>query len=82
MIRTQIQLRDEQFSSLKKLAESKGVSMAELVRQGVDLVIRQGNVLSDEQLRARALAAAGRFRSGSTDVAQRHDHYLSGLFGE
>lgn len=77
MVRTQIQLREEQALALKRLAEAKGLSMAELVRQGVDLVIRQGNRPSPEQRRARAAAAAGRFRSGKTDVARRHDDYLA-----
>jgi hypothetical protein len=81
MIRTQIQLSEEQSLSLKRLAEAKGVSMAELVRQGVDLLIRQGNRPSPEQLRARAAAAAGRFRSGRKDVARRHDHYLADAMG-
>ena len=77
MVRTQIQLREEQALALKRLAEAKGLSMAELVRQGVDLVIRQGNRPSPEQLRARAAAAAGRFQSGKTDIARRHDDYLA-----
>jgi len=77
MVRTQVQLREEQVRSLKRLAESSGVSMAELVRQGVDLLIRQGDVPSQTELRARAAAAAGRFRSGLKDGARRHDHYLA-----
>ena len=77
MVRTQIQLREEQALALKRLAEAKGLSMAELVRQGVDLVIRQGNRPSPEQLRTRAAAAAGRFQSVKTDIARRHDDYLA-----
>ncbi len=35
----------------------------------------------DEQ-RSAALAIAGRFRSGLTDVGKRHDHYLTDDYGD
>ncbi len=81
MVRTQIQITEEQAASLRKLSEARGASMAELVRQGIECVIRQAGVVPAKELRARAAAAAGRFRSGRKDVARRHDRYLAEAFG-
>lgn len=39
MVRTQIQLEDGQYEALKKLAAERSVSMAELVREGVEAVL-------------------------------------------
>ncbi len=55
MVRTQIQLTEEQYEKLKKKADSEGVSMAELVREGVDHVLRARVGLGDDELRVRAL---------------------------
>jgi hypothetical protein len=76
MVRTQIQLTEEQAAKLKKMAADRHVSLAELIRQGVEIVLRSGAV-SEEEKRERAVAAAGRFRSGEHDVSSRHDEYLA-----
>jgi len=76
MVRTQIQLAGDQAERLKALAARRGVSMAELVRQGVEILLAQGAEKSTEDLRRRAAAAAGKYRSGLHDVASRHDRYL------
>ena len=39
MVRTQIQLTEEQARRLKALAAEQGVSMAELIRRSVDTVL-------------------------------------------
>jgi hypothetical protein len=77
MVRTQIQLTEDQVNGLKRLAEIQGVSMAELIRQGVSRLLAQAGALTTRELRARAAQAAGRFRSGRRDVARRHDKYLA-----
>lgn len=82
MVRTQIQLSEHQASVLKKRAAREGVSMAELIRRGVDLYLRTDNTLSDQERRERALRAAGRFASGHNDLADRHDDYLSKAYGQ
>jgi predicted nucleic acid-binding protein len=76
MVRTQIQLTEEQAEKLKKLAARKRLSIAELVRQGVDAVLR-AETISPEERKKRAIAAAGRFRSGVTDLSARHDEHLA-----
>jgi hypothetical protein len=81
MVRTQIQLTDEQAATLKKLAVLRGVSMAELIRQGVDGLLRSGSAgLSSDLRKKRALAATGKFRSKEGDLSERHDRYLAEAF--
>jgi len=77
MIRTQIQLTEAQFEALKKLSAAENVSMAELIRRGVDLVLASGSNADDEDRINRALSAAGRFRSGLKDLSVNHDAYLA-----
>ena len=80
MVRIRIRITEEQAACLRKLSEARGASMAELVRQGIEYVIGQAGVVPVKELRARAAAAAGRFRSGRKDVARRHDTYLAGTY--
>ncbi len=82
MVRTQIQLTEEQSQTLKSLAAERGVSVAELIRQSVDEFIHASAGLSDQERRRRAAAAAGKFGSGKTDVAVRHDDYLAEAYAE
>ncbi len=79
MIRTQIQLTEEQSERLKLKAAAKGVSMATLVREAVDESLAEEDVT---RTRERALSVAGKFRDleGATDVSERHDDYLTGAF--
>ena len=81
MVRTQIQLTESQARELKKLTAARGVSMAELIRQGVDALLRSKPLRDDEELRKRALALAGKFRSGKSDISRNHDKYLAEDFG-
>jgi hypothetical protein len=80
MIRTQIQLTEEQTKTLKKIANKKHVSIAELIRQGVDTLIRSAGEISVEERKKRAITAAGRFRSGRKDISTKHDKYLTEAF--
>lgn len=80
MIRTQIQLTEEQSEALKKLAGREGKSVAELVRLGVDQLIRSRGAVDPGELRRRALAVAGRFHSGDEDLSREHDRYATEAF--
>ncbi len=82
MVRTQIQLTEEQAKALKRLANRKHVSVASLIRDGVDEVLHSQGVISREEQVKRALAAAGKFRSGAGDLSERHDEYLAEIYGE
>ena len=83
MLRTQIQLTEEQDRLLGDLGRERRVSKAELVRQAVDLLLA-GEVPERglEEQHRRALAVAGRFRSGGHDAARRHDAALARAFAE
>ncbi len=76
MVRTQIQLTEEQAERLKAVAARRGVSLAELIRQGVDILLERGGEKSIQDLRLKAAKAAGSLRSGRHDIAVRHDDYL------
>lgn len=80
MVRTQIQLPETQVAALKQLALQQHVSMAELIRRAVDLFTASPEASDLQERRQRALAAAGRFHSGCSDVAERHDDYLAEAF--
>ncbi len=75
MIRTQIQLTEQQARELKALAAEQGISLAELIRRRVS---ERGRVTADTKARQqRFLALAGRYHSGLTDVSSEHDRHLA-----
>lgn len=76
MIRTQIQIKEDQIDWLKSEARDRGVSVSQLIREGIDLYrSKQDRLPADKK--KRALAAVGRFASGTADVSARHDDYLA-----
>ena len=80
MVRTQIQLTEEQVKALKKIALSRHLSIAELIRQAVDTVIRTNTMVDIEERRKRAIDIVGRFSSGKRDISRKHDTYLVEAF--
>ncbi|HLA96947.1 MAG TPA: ribbon-helix-helix protein, CopG family [Anaerolineales bacterium] len=76
MIRTQIQITPEQAHRLKQLAAREGKSVAELIRLSVDEMLRSGGIVNRDDLRRKAIAAAG-ILSGPQDLAESHDAYLA-----
>lgn len=77
MVRTQIQLTTEQSHILKKLSETQGVSVAELIRQSIDLYIARRHEPTLAEKRRRALAAIGAFTDEATDLSENHDTYFA-----
>jgi len=77
MIRTQIQLTEEQARRLRAWAAQRGVSLAELIREGVDAITWSAQGTDAQTRQQRAIAVAGRFRSGRTDVSAEHDQHLA-----
>ena len=82
MVRTQIQLTEEQARALKKMAASRHLSSAELIRRAVDIMIKSGPGADPEESRKRAIDIAGKFSSGKSDVSRKHDRYLADAFGK
>jgi len=80
MVRTQIQLTAEQCAQAKRLASEQHVSMAEVIRQGLDRYLQEHLSVTHDERVSRAIAAAGRFRSGAGDVSVEHDRYLAEAF--
>jgi L-serine deaminase len=82
MVRTQIQLTEEQARRVRRIARQEGVSMAEIIRRCVDRGLEESKP-SRTELWERALALAGRFEdpAGAEDVSERHDDYLDGIYG-
>lgn len=77
MIRTQIQLTEKQAKELKEIARREHVSMAELIRQGVDAIIDSSLTIDRDTRKKRAIEAIGKFRSGKSDISDKHDDYLA-----
>lgn len=68
----QVYVRPEQIAALRHLAERRGVSVAELVRQGIDEIL--ANVAPEED---PLLDIIGMIKSGPSDVSEKHDEYLT-----
>jgi hypothetical protein len=74
MIRMQIQFTETEVEALRSEASQRNVSIAAVVREAVDERLSQGRRQAPRDERARrALAAVGRFSSGTGDVSARHD---------
>ena len=80
MVRTQIQLSEDEARALRRLAAEDSVSMSALVREAVDRLIAARRGTPEAEVRRRALRAAGRFRAKKADLSERHDEYLGADF--
>jgi len=86
MIRTMVQLTEEQLKALKELAKASKTSVASLVRESVAQYVATATKESErEEKRQRALAFIkyieehpDEFRDieGKTDVSANHDEYF------
>ena len=76
MVRTQIQLTEEQYKKLKQLARRREQSLATLVREGVERVLQEANEPNLDEARRHALLIVGKYQSGEMDVSTHHDKYL------
>ena len=75
MVRTIVQLPEEQAVALEQAANRRGVSKAALVREALGMLLARED--SGDTAVARALRAAGTGASGVPDLAERHDDYLA-----
>lgn len=77
MVRTQIQLTEQQARRLRAHARERGVSLAEVIRRCVEKGLAE-ETPSRAALYERAARVVGRFpdRRGARDVSSRHDRYL------
>lgn len=74
MIRTQIQLTPEQAKWLKQKAAELNISLSEIVRMNLDASMKQGGLSNQNDLRKKAMQAAGALK-GSPNLAENHDQH-------
>jgi hypothetical protein len=77
MIRTHIQLTEQQARRLRAQARERGVSLAEMIRRLVDRGLTQ-EAGGRARLYQQAARVVGRFPDtrGARNVARDHDRYL------
>ena len=80
MVRTQIQLPEEQYRRLRQLARRLGISLSEAIRRCVAdrLAVEETTPSHEERVRA-ALAVCGKYvdPQGPSRVAPEHDRHLA-----
>jgi len=89
MIRTMVQLTEEQMKALKDLAKARKTSVASLVRESVaQYVVATNKEAEREEKRRRALEFIELMKKepfhdkdSATDVSVNHDKYLAEIFG-
>jgi hypothetical protein len=81
MVRTQIQLTEQQARRLRAQARERGLSLAEVIRRYVEKGLSE-EAPNRAALYERAARVVGRFRDrrGARDVSSRHDRYLDEAF--
>lgn len=80
MVRTQVQLTEEQVRLLTEISRTGRESMAALIRRAVDqfLVNRKPDSAT---LYRQAGTVVGKYAAGVGDVSTTHDQYLEEAFG-
>jgi hypothetical protein len=81
MLRTQIQLKEEQMEWLRSKARARGISVSQLIRESIKFYLTHEEHIREDRKR-KALEAVGRFSSGTSDVSERHDDYLAEAYGK
>jgi hypothetical protein len=80
MLRTQIQLTEEQARMLKELSRAGNEPVAALIRQAIDRFLVTARPNRAGQYR-QALSVVGKYKTGRSDIAVEHDRYLEEAFG-
>ena len=80
MVRTQIQLTEDQARMLRELSLSSRESVAALIRKAIDLFLITGKP-DRIALYRQAMAVAGKYKTEQSDIAVEHDRYLEEAFG-
>lgn len=82
MIRTQIQITEEQAAVLRAMSAERQRSVAELIRMSIDSFLQREAGIGSDRKRERAKSAAGRFSSSISDISSEHDKYLAKALGQ
>jgi K+-sensing histidine kinase KdpD len=73
MIRTQIQLPEVQYERLRQRAGSLRISIAEQIRQAIDLYFQKENLSASKEIRE----IAGKYEPISTEDLKDHDRWIT-----
>jgi len=76
LVRTQIQLTEQQSILLKRIASDKRLSVAELICRSIDLYLNVQTEPSPDERERQLLSIVGIGNSGLSDLAEKHDAYL------
>jgi hypothetical protein len=81
MVRTQVQLTEEQARLLREMSRTGRESMAALIRSAVDqfLLNRKPDRIT---LYRQASTVVGKYEVGVGDISLEHDRYLDEAFGK
>jgi len=80
MVRTQIQLTEEQAKKLRELSAASRESVAGLIRKAVDQFIISGKP-DRSTLYRQAESVVGKYKCDTGDISIHHDRYLEEAFG-
>lgn len=69
-VRTQVQVTPEQLASLRRRAQQRGTSVAALLREAIEAATAGD---AQEIAWERALAAVGKYSSGTANTSVDHD---------
>lgn len=82
-----VKLTDDELRALQEVAAREERSVEDLLRSRIEPLLKEHEQDQDapidrEELKRRALAAIGGFRSGLKDLAREHDKYLEEAYGD
>ncbi len=82
MVRTQISFEEDQMRRLRRAASRRGVSIAAIVREAVEREIGEEDAVRRARMTRALTATDAGFRSGRSDISQRHDDHLAEIYAE
>ena len=82
MVRTQIQLTEEQHRRLKAEAYRRGVSISAVAREFVALGLERREPVGEPRHHQALLDLIGCGRDTAADVSVNHDKYLAEIYDE
>ena len=76
MKRTQVQLTEKQYKTVKEISSSSNISMAEVIREAIDAYCPNKAIFANKEKIQKAIGIMGKYRSGYQDISKDHDRYL------
>jgi Arc/MetJ-type ribon-helix-helix transcriptional regulator len=80
MVRTQVQITEEQARELRRMAREEGISLSEAVRRCIDRMLERRSDRAARYRHAQQLVGAFPDPRGARDLARDHDAHLDDAF--